>query len=118
MGIKLEAFFSRPLRAMKEFSTSLQEYAGKNKNFLGFEEAGAILLDVYDNIMQVKQMVEGFSESCTNEYRKGLLSPAKRSLLFVDPTLDYALMLYDDSLILLEFFFINLLFLFSLFFKK
>ena len=90
---------------MTEFSDLLLEFGNKSRKYNGFDEAAAILRDVYDNIIQVKQMIEDFSSTCPNEYRKDFLSPAKRSLLFVDPTLDYPLMLYNDFIVLLEYFY-------------
>jgi len=102
----LEKLFNVPLKIIIEFSTNLKSFADndKTRQYSGFDEASAILQDVHDSILQVKTIIDDFERTTENVYRKEFLTPAKRALLYVDSGLDYPLMLFDDYVILFEYF--------------
>ena len=100
---QLEDCLSRPLTAITEFSQALKKFS--EEDFFpssAFDEASAILEDVIDNVQSVSMMFEDWSKTVQGPFRQHFLSPAKRSLLFVDPTLDFPVMLFSDFLVVFE----------------
>jgi len=100
---QLEELLARPVPAMTEFSHALKKYSEEDYFPSNeFDEASAIMEDVVDNVLNVAQLFEGWISSVPDPFRQTFLSPAKRSLLFVDSTVDQPVMLFNDFLVIFE----------------
>jgi len=77
---------------------------GEDESLSGIEldEASAILHDVHDYILGVKKMTEDWIKTIDDPFRKRFLSPAKRSLVYADTTLDLPVMVFNDFIIVFD----------------